>query len=59
MTFSRDEDFARQLDAEDPLNHFREKFHLPPAPTASHSSISAGNSLGLMPKSARQIVGRN
>ena len=29
MTFSRDEGFARRLDAEDPLRHFREKFHLP------------------------------
>ena len=29
MQFSADEDFARQLDAEDPLHGFREKFHLP------------------------------
>ena len=29
MTFSADGDFAKQLDAEDPLRHFREKFHLP------------------------------
>src|SRR6266567_2126101 len=28
MQFSADEDFAKQLDAEDPLRHFREKFHL-------------------------------
>src|SRR5882724_12888332 len=29
MTFSADEDFAKQLDGEDPLRGFREKFHLP------------------------------
>jgi hypothetical protein len=27
--FSADETFAKQLDAEDPLLRFREKFHLP------------------------------
>ena len=32
MTFSADEDFARQLDAEDPLRDFRKKFHLPLGP---------------------------
>ena len=26
MQFSADEDFAKQLDAEDPLRQFREKF---------------------------------
>lgn len=54
--FSADEDFARQLDAEDPLRHFREKFHLPIGKNGKAVIYFAGNSLGLMPKSARQII---
>src|SRR5881398_31122 len=56
MTFSGDEDFARQLDAEDPLRHFRERFHLPLGKNGEPLIYFAGNSLGLMPKSAKQIV---
>ena len=29
MQFSADEEFAKQLDTEDPLRAFRDKFHLP------------------------------
>jgi kynureninase len=56
MTFSADEDFAKQLDAEDPLRNFREKFHLPLGKDGKPLIYFAGNSLGLMPKSARKIV---
>ena len=56
MQFSTDEDFANQLDAEDPLRHFREKFHLPIGKNGQPLIYFAGNSLGLMPKAARQIV---
>ena len=56
MTFSAAEDFARQLDAEDPLRRFREKFHLPLGKDGKPVIYFAGNSLGLMPKSARKIV---
>ena len=56
MQFSADEDFALQLDAEDPLRQFREKFHLPLGPDGKPLIYLAGNSLGLMPKSARKIV---
>jgi len=56
MTFSADEEFARQLDAEDPLRHFRERFHLPFGANGKPVIYLAGNSLGLMPKAARQIV---
>jgi kynureninase len=56
MTFSADEDFARQLDAEDPLRHFRERFHLPLRADGKPLIYLAGNSLGPMPKAARQIV---
>src|SRR5260370_26501947 len=56
MPFSADEDFARQLDADDPLRHFRERFHLPLGADGKPVIYLAGNSLGLMPKAARQIV---
>ncbi|MEP6777234.1 MAG: kynureninase [Chthoniobacterales bacterium] len=55
-SFSADEDFARQLDAGDPLRHFRQKFHLPLGKDGKPLIYLAGNSLGLMPKTARQIV---
>src|SRR5437763_2504099 len=56
MQFSADESFARQLDAEDPLRGFREKFSLPLGKDGKPIVYFAGNSLGLMPKSARAIV---
>src|SRR5437588_11809785 len=56
MQFSADESFARQLDADDPLRGFREKFSLPLGRDGKPVIYFAGNSLGLMPKSARQIV---
>src|SRR4029077_14234273 len=56
MNFSADEDFAQKLDAEDPLRHFREKFHLPLGKDGKPLIYFAGNSLGLMPKAAREIV---
>src|SRR6266403_7106 len=56
MSFSADEDFAHQLDAEDLLRAFREKFYLPLGKDGTPLIYFAGNSLGLMPKSARQIV---
>src|SRR6266567_5057092 len=54
--FSGDEDFARQQDIEDPLRHFREKFHLPIGKDGSSLIYFAGNSLGLMPKLATKVV---
>src|SRR5437899_4256826 len=56
MQFSADEDFAKRLDAEDPLRDFREKFSLPLGKDDKPVIYFAGNSLGLMPRSARQIV---
>jgi kynureninase len=56
MDFSVDEDFAKQLDADDPLRIFRDKFHLPLGTDANPLIYFAGNSLGLMPKAARAIV---
>jgi len=56
MQFSADENFAKQLDAEDPLRQVRDKFHLPLGKDSKPLIYFAGNSLGLMPKSARQVV---
>jgi kynureninase len=56
MSFSVDEEFAQQLDAEDPLRSFRDRFHLPLGDNGEPLIYFAGNSLGLMPKSAKQIV---
>jgi len=56
ISFSADEKFAHQLDAEDPLGNFREKFHLPLGKDGKPLIYFAGNSLGPMPKSAREIV---
>ncbi len=56
MNFSADEDFAVRFDAEDPLRHIREKFHLPIGADGKSSIYFAGNSLGVMPKAARKIV---
>src|SRR6266478_4041069 len=56
MHYFADEHFALQLDAEDPLRQFRAKFYLPLGKDDKPVIYFAGNSLGLMPKSARQIV---
>src|SRR5919109_2788433 len=56
MRFSTDEDFALQLDAADPLRRFREKFYVPLGKDGKPVIYFAGNSLGLMPRTARQIV---
>jgi kynureninase len=56
MQFSDNEDFAKQLDAQDSLRVSREKFHLPANRSGEPLIYFAGNSLGLMPKAAKQVV---
>jgi len=56
MQFSADQDFAREMDAQDPLRDFREHFYLPVGKDGKPLIYFAGNSLGPMPKSARHIV---
>src|SRR5436853_1892535 len=56
MTFSTHQDFALELDREDSLRDFRKKFYLPLGKDGKRLIYFAGNSLGLMPKAARQIV---
>jgi kynureninase len=54
--FFADKTFAREMDAQDPLRDFREHFYLPLGKDGKPLIYFAGNSLGLMPKSARAIV---
>src|SRR6266568_415470 len=54
--FFADETFACEMDAQDPLRDFREQFYLPLGKDGKPLIYFAGNSLGLMPKSARTIV---
>jgi kynureninase len=54
--FFADETFALEMDAQDQLRDFREQFYLPLGKDGKPLIYFAGNSLGLMPKSARAIV---
>lgn len=56
MNFQATPEFAAQLDAQDPLRRFRDRFHIPPAPDGSESIYLCGNSLGLQPRTARAAV---
>lgn len=55
MSFTNSLDFAKQMDAADPLRSYRERFHFP-----QHNGRDVvyftGNSLGLQPKSAREYI---
>ena len=48
-------DFARQLDASDPLKKFRERFHIPQQ-EGKDVIYFCGNSLGLQPKSTKDYI---
>lgn len=56
MTYSTDESFAHDLDAKDPLRGYRDRFHVPLDKTGKPVIYFCGNSLGLMPKAAREAV---
>ena len=56
MSFSADEEFALQLDADDPFAAFRERFHIPVDANGKPLIYFVGNSLGLMPKATRAFV---
>lgn len=47
---------ARLLDETDPLRSFRERFHFPESADGSQPLYFTGNSLGLMPRKAREYV---
>ena len=54
--FRLGEECAAELDASDPLSHFRERFHIPIAESGEESIYLCGHSLGLQPKSARTYI---
>src|SRR5262245_8221963 len=56
MSFRPDEAFARQLDAADPLARYRAMFRIPKRPDGSAVIYFCGNSLGLQPKTAHELV---
>ncbi len=56
ITFDTSASFAAEMDARDPLAHFREQFHIPPAPDGSPSVYLCGHSLGLQPKRVREYI---
>lgn len=56
LTFSADEAFALDLDAKDPLRACREKFCIPVDKSGKPFIYFCGNSLGLMPAAARELV---
>jgi len=50
------EALARELDRNDALGAFRDRFFIPPAPDGSEMVYLVGNSLGLQPKSVESFV---
>jgi kynureninase len=56
MTFDTTSACAARLDAQDPLAHFRNQFHLPKQEDGREMLYFCGNSLGLQPKTAREYV---
>ena len=50
------EDFALEMDAADPLAHFRERFLIPQSTDGNECIYLAGHSLGLQPKTARSYL---
>lgn len=51
-------DHALQLDAQDPLAHLRDKFHIPATPDGAPTTYLCGNSLGCMPTSVPDAMTR-
>ena len=54
--YRTDESFAMQMDANDPLSKFRERFHFPKRENGDNVLYLCGNSLGLQPKTVRAFV---
>lgn len=55
MTFENTREFAKQLDAQDPLANYRNEFNFPQI-NNKKTIYFTGNSLGLQPKSAKDYV---
>jgi len=55
MNFENTLEFARTMDAQDPLRDFRDRFIFPES-SAEHPVYFTGNSLGLQPKTAKTFI---
>lgn len=55
MNFENTLEFAKSLDAQDPLKHFRQKFFIPQH-NGNDCIYFTGNSLGLQPKSVKEYI---
>lgn len=55
MTFENNILFAKELDENDPLKHFRDQFYIPVI-NGKESIYFTGNSLGLQPKTTQEYV---
>ena len=56
MRFKAGIEFAQKMDREDPLRSYRDQFHLPKGKKGEELIYLCGNSLGLMPKKAKEYV---
>ncbi len=56
IKYDKTRGLAEKMDAEDPLKSFRSQFHIPKTKTGAPSIYFCGNSLGLMPKSAKKYT---
>lgn len=54
--FSTGEEFALAMDAKDPLQSFRERFHFPGTESGRDCIYLCGHSLGLQPKMVRNYI---
>ena len=54
--FQVGEEFARQMDAADPLAHFRDRFYFPKTKNGRECLYLCGHSLGLQPKSVASYI---
>jgi len=56
FSFHASESQAAELDAGDPLAHFRERFHIPQTNRGRECIYLCGHSLGLQPRSAKRCI---
>ena len=54
--FELGKEFAAEMDARDPLAHFRERFHIPKQKPGEECVYLCGHSLGLQPKTAQAYL---
>ena len=56
INFESTESFAQNLDEQDALRNFRDKFHIPKQESGEDVLYFTGNSLGLQPKTTRTYI---